>query len=75
MGRCTAAEFFQECMGWLLGDVKGVRIALDDRLIASKTYEEAVESLTECLDRIRDSGMTLNYGKCIFIQPNLLFSE
>ena len=66
MGVSIASELFQEIMMKLLGDIPGVVVAIDDVLIHAKTYYEGVTSLTECLNCIRDAGMTLNKEKCHF---------
>jgi hypothetical protein len=73
MGISCASELFQQAMEWLLGDIQGIKIALDDVLIHAKDKETAYKIQTEALDRIRKSGMTLNKNKCKFLQPQIVF--
>ena len=56
-----------------LEGIKGVKVALDDVLIHAPTHEDGASSLTQCLDRISASGMTLNKNKCVFLQEEVNF--
>ena len=73
MGVSIASELFQEIMTKLVGDIKGVEVAIDDIIIHTPTIEENQHSLTKCLDRIAASGMTLNKDKCVFVAQELDF--
>ena len=55
--------------GW----IQGVRNIADDILVFGSTYEEHIAVLEECLKRLRDNGLTLNLGKCLFLKQNLEF--
>ena len=74
MGLNTASELFQEIMEKLLIGITGVKVALDDVIISGKTKDECKQSTLECLDRIKEAGMTLNLKKCQFLQPEVEFS-
>ena len=73
MGLCVASEIFQEAMRNLLGDLPGVKVAMDDVLLATKTREEMEKLVTTVLDRIREHGMTLNPRKCQFFKNQIDF--
>jgi hypothetical protein len=73
MGISIASELFQEKMQQILEGIPGVKVALDDVLIASNTKAEAQERLTAALDRVSASGMTLNKEKCEFIKQEITF--
>ena len=73
MGISIASEIFQEAMQKLLQGIPNIKIALDDVIIHTKNKNERQIILTQCLDRIRDSGMTLNKVKCEFIKQEITF--
>ena len=74
MGIATASEIFQEMMQATFLDMeKHVKVALDDLMIHTATKEQGQEILTAVLDRISQSGMTLNKEKCVFLQEEVTF--
>ena len=74
MGIATASEIFQETMQEMFQDMdKNVKVALDDIMIHSSTKEEGQAILTAVLNRISESGMTLNKEKCVFLQKEVTF--
>ena len=73
MGISIASEIFQEAMEKLLEDIPNIKVALDDVMIHTKTKDEGQRILTQCLDRIRESGMTLNKEKCEFVKQEITF--
>ena len=60
MGILVASEIFQETIEKLLQGITNIKVALDDVMIYTKTKEEGQKIPTQCLDRIQESGMTLN---------------
>ena len=72
-GLSPASAIFQRCLEQTLGGIKGFKCISDDVIIYSKTIEEHHETLRKLFDRIRDSGLTLNYEKCLFLQIELKF--
>ena len=73
MGISIASEIFQEAMEKLLEDIPNIKVALDDVMIHTKSKDEGERILTQCLDRIRESGMTLNKEKCEFVKQEITF--
>ena len=74
MGIATASEIFQETMQAMFHDLdKNVKVALDDIMIHSESKEEGQAILTAVLNRISESGMTLNKEKCAFLQKEVTF--
>ena len=74
MGIATASEIFQEMMQATFHDMdKNVKVDLDDLLIHSATRELGQIILATVLDRISQSGMTLNKEKCVFLQEEVTF--
>ena len=73
MGISVASEIFQEAIEKLLLGITNIKVALDDVMIYTKTKEEGQKIPTQCLDRIQESGMTLNKDKCEFIEVEITF--
>ena len=73
MGLSTASEIFQETMQQLLGDIPVVKAVMDDVLIATADLESGQKSLVECLDRIKNAGLSLNIKKCEFLKHEVNF--
>ena len=70
-GTNSAAEIFQHTLQQVLQGIKGVWNIADDILVFGSTYEEHNTALQECLQRLKDNGLTLNLGKCLFFKQNL----
>lgn len=73
MGISTASELFQDTMEKLFIGIPNIKIALDDVLIFTETKEQHHQILAQCLERIEDSGMTLNSDKCAFVKNEVVF--
>jgi hypothetical protein len=73
MGIATASEILQEVMEKVLAGIPNIKVALDDVAIGTSTEAEHGITLKRVLDRIKDSGMTLNKKKCVFFQPEIEF--
>jgi hypothetical protein len=55
------------------GDIPGVKIALDDVLVAATSKEECQTTTLKVLDRVSELGMTLNKDKCEFVKEEIVF--
>ena len=65
-GISSAPEHFQRRMTDLLRGLEGVICLIDDVLVHGRTQEEHDERLALVLQRLLESGMTLNKEKCKF---------
>ncbi len=60
-------------MQQILHDIPGVKNIADDILVFGPTYEVHNRALDECLQRLADHGLTVNFDKCSFPKPTLEF--
>jgi len=65
-GISSAPEFFQRCMTKILHGLDGVVCMMDDVLVYGENDLEHWSRLRKVLDKIRESGMTLQKDKCEF---------
>ena len=65
-GICSAPEHFQKRMNRILLGVNGVLCQMDDVLVFGENKQEHDARLTAALNRIQESGVTLNKEKCEF---------
>ena len=72
-GISSAPEHFQRRMSEVLSGLTGVVCMMDDILIHGKTQEEHDERLRKVLQRLQETGMTLNSEKCEFAQRSVKF--
>ena len=72
-GITSAPEHFQRKMTELLTGLDGVVCMLDDVLIYGKSQEEHDQHLERALERIGNSGVTLNLDKCQFSKTSVRF--
>ena len=72
-GISSAPEHFQKRMSDILAGLPGVLCMIDDTLIYSRTQEEHDAHLQSALQRLQDTGMTLNVDKCQFSKTSLKF--
>ncbi len=63
-GISSAAEVFQDAVCQVLSGLKGVVNISDDILVFGKSEEQHDENLKAALQRLSDSGLTLNRAKC-----------
>ena len=63
---CFSTNFRQE-------GIKGVRNIADDIIIFASDHKQHDEALAQCLDRLEQNGLTLNFGKCKFLKESLEF--
>ncbi len=66
-GNNASAEIFQHALQ------QGVRNIADDIIIHARSRKEHDVALQNCLQRLKENGMTLNAKKCSFLQPTLHF--
>ena len=72
-GTNSAAELFQNALQQILHDIPGVKNIADDILIFGATYQARNQARDQCLTRLAEHGLTLNFEKCSFLQPSLDF--
>ena len=72
-GISSAPEYFQKRMSQVLDGLKGVICMIDDVLVFGSNHEEHDSRLLEVLQRIDQSGITLNAAKCEFRQASIRF--
>ena len=65
-GISSAPEIYQRCMTDLLTGLDGIVCHMDDILVHGKTKAEHDRRLRDVLDRMKNSGLTLNERKCLF---------
>ena len=65
-GISSAPEFFQRCMSKILKGLEGVVCMMDDILVYGESETQHWERLRAVLNRIKESGMTLQKEKCEF---------
>ena len=68
-GVASAPAVFQEIMEKLLQGIPRVVVYFDDILVTGENEERDRASLTEVLDRLKQSGLRLKRNKCRFLAP------
>ncbi len=68
-----AAEIFQNAIREALSGLKGALNISDDILIYGTDDDDHDANLEAALERLRERGLTLNKGKCIFKKKSLIF--
>ena len=69
----AAAEIFQYTPQQQLHGIDGVRSIADDIIIFGTTKQQHNTALEQCLKRLSEKVLTLNCGKCSFLQLTLSF--
>ena len=72
-GISSAPEYFQKRMDKELSGLQGVLYHMDDILVIGRNKEEHDERLVKVLQRLKDSGITLNPDKCLFFTSRLQY--
>ena len=72
-GLSSAPEKYQKVIGDVLKNCEGVAIIADDVIIYGKDRNQHGKLLTAVLDKLSQSGLTLNKNKCEFRMPKLTF--
>ena len=72
-GIFSAPEYFQKRMDKELTGLQGVLCHMDDILVIGRNKEEHDERLVKVLQRLKDSGITLNPDKCLFSTSRLQY--
>ena len=65
-GLKNAPPYFQRRMDEVLKDLKFVRYYIDDIVIWSKSLEEHLDHLQQVFQRLREAGLKVHPGKCVF---------
>ncbi len=61
----SAAEVFQKKISEIISKIDGAANDQDDIIVFGRDMEEHDKALNQVLDRVRESGLKLNKGKCI----------
>jgi RNase H-like domain found in reverse transcriptase/Reverse transcriptase (RNA-dependent DNA polymerase)/Integrase zinc binding domain/Integrase core domain len=72
-GLHNATQTMQRLMDRLFRHREDVFVYLDDVVIATPTFAKHIEVLNEVFEKLRDSGLTVNYEKCQFCLPRMSF--
>ncbi|CAF1005479.1 unnamed protein product [Brachionus calyciflorus] len=62
----SAPEIFHQELEKLIENIKGAQNAIDDILIMGKTFVDNFETVRQVLQRLAETGLTLNEKKCQF---------
>lgn len=66
-GVASAPAIFQRTMEGLLQGIPGVVVYLDDILVTGVNQDCHLETLEEVLTRLKEAGLRLKRGKCVFL--------
>ena len=72
-GISSAPEFFQKRMDKELTGLQGMLCHMDNILVLGRNKEEHDEHLVKVLQRLKDSGITLNPDKCLLSTSRLQY--
>ena len=72
-GTNASVELFQHQLQTTLEGIKGVRNIADDIIIFANDRKQHDKALAQCLDRLEQNGLTLNFRKCKFLKESLEF--
>ncbi|XP_049275490.1 uncharacterized protein LOC119405884 [Rhipicephalus sanguineus] len=70
-GIASAPALFQQCIEAVLQGLPGVKVYLDDIIVAEKAQNTTL--LRQVLERLRANGLTLNKEKCRFREKEVVF--
>lgn len=69
----SASEVFQDCCSRIFGDIKGVKLFIDDILIWGSTLEELNIRVEQVFKRAREYNVRFNKNKCKFEQQEVKY--
>ena len=72
-GISSAPSVFQRVMECLLQGIPGVVVYIDDVLITGQSEEQHLAALDETLKRMKEAGLRLKKGKCVFQAPSVIY--
>lgn len=72
-GASSRASIFQQVMDKILQGIENVSCYLDDVLIAGKNLKECKDKLLNVLDRLAKAKIKVNFEKCRFFVPELVY--
>lgn len=72
-GLRNASQTFQRFMNDLFQDMEYVVVYIDDICIASASEEEHATHLRTVFQRLRDNNLKINFFKCHFAKPEVVF--
>ncbi|XP_068237201.1 uncharacterized protein [Palaemon carinicauda] len=65
-GLCNAPLTFQRQMNYILKDLEGVFVYLDDIIIVGETWEDHIKKVYDVFKRLLKFNVTINLAKCEF---------
>ena len=72
-GTNAGAELFQHQLQTTLEGIKGVRNIAKDIIIFASDRKQHDEAPAQCLERLEQNGLTLNFGKCKLLRESQEF--
>ena len=72
-GISSASEIFHETIRQVIQDITGARNISDDIVVYAENREKHDAALRKVLERLQESGLTLNAKKCIFRTNRISF--
>jgi len=69
----NAPKIFHRTFTEIFGDIKGVKIYIDDIIIHAKNEEEHDEILRQVCKRVREYGVRFNMNKCKFKEKQVRY--
>ena len=71
---CTSVDIFQANADKLLGDIKGIKIYIDDILVLFKGgFKNHIEHLRIIFGRLCAAGLKVNALKCVFGLKEIIY--
>ena len=72
-GISSAPGIFQRVMESILNGIPNVVVYLDDILVSGPSVEKHLATLAEVLHRLKEAGLRLKKGKCVFLAPSVVY--
>ena len=72
-GLKNAGQCFQHNIHILLRDLPFLFVYMDDIIVGSKNHKEHERHLQQLFERLQQTGLVINVGKCVFGQPDITF--
>ncbi|XP_023191398.1 uncharacterized protein LOC111608951 [Xiphophorus maculatus] len=72
-GLRNAPATFQRLMNYVVGDMPGCAVYLDDVVIYSDTWEQHMERIHDLFTRLSVAGLTINLAKCEFAKATVTY--
>ena len=67
MGMCVLGDILQAKVDWILGDIRGIKLYIDDIIVLIKdSFKNHIEQLIMIFSGLRATGLKVNASKCSF---------